>query len=77
MRTRLSDSRFFVSEKNAVSPHQLRRYDRFSNANSKVDVDGISSTLNFFAKTIPEGAALFINALLSLFASSYKNLRAF
>jgi len=71
-RARLSDSRFFVSEKNTVSPHQLRHYDRFSNANSKVDVDSISSTLNFFAKTIPEGAALFINALVSLFTSSYR-----
>ena len=54
--------------------HQLGHNDLFSHANSKVDIDDISFTLNFSFNS-PLRDDLLINFLVSLF-TSYKNLRS-
>jgi hypothetical protein len=73
-----SNSSLFVlatSKQKDLSVQSLGHNDLFSNATSKVDIDDISFTLNFFFNS-PSRVDLFINFLVSVF-TSYKNFKSF
>jgi len=73
-RTHLSNSSLFVwatFQQNHVSFQRLGHNDLFSHANSKVDIEDISLTLNVSSKS-PARVDLLINFLVSVF-TSYKN----